>query len=432
MIEPKPMSIEDIRQDFASLDSPELVGTPTAPTAPANSNNTQIANTSFVRTAIANLIDSAPTTLDTLKEISTALGNDPNFATTITNQLGQKVDIGSSEYLKGLSVNGRTITYTKGDGSSGTIVTQDTVYTHPTTSGNKHIPSGGSAGQFLKWSANGTAVWAADNNTITTIATATGSGNAITSLSASNGVITPTLGKTFSESTHNHNSAYTALAKSKGSAINPIFTNSSGVITACNAPKSGAWFNAIPQINSSGVTELGKYLDFHISNTATNDYDVRLTATSGVLTCSGTLSATKVTGAYYADYAEWFPKGEETEPGDVIVLDLDSDKEQYIKSTSTNNKVVGVHSDFYSHIIGGDMVSEEENNKKYIPVALCGRIKTKIIGPVHKGDYVVPSHIPGVAKVYLEGTDDPLSIFGMLVEEDSLCLEIRRLKVKLK
>ena len=42
---------------------------------------------------------------------------------------------------------------------------QDTVYTHPTTSGNKHIPSGGSAGQFLKWSADGTAVWAADNNT---------------------------------------------------------------------------------------------------------------------------------------------------------------------------------------------------------------------------------------------------------------------------
>ena len=41
----------------------------------------------------------------------------------------------------------------------------DTVYTHPTTSGNKHIPSGGSSGQFLKWSADGTATWAADNDT---------------------------------------------------------------------------------------------------------------------------------------------------------------------------------------------------------------------------------------------------------------------------
>lgn len=47
---------------------------------------------------------------------------------------------------------------------SGALFT-DTKYTHPTTSGNKHIPSGGSAGQFLKWSADGTAIWAADNNT---------------------------------------------------------------------------------------------------------------------------------------------------------------------------------------------------------------------------------------------------------------------------
>ena len=37
----------------------------------------------------------------------------------------------------------------------------DTVYTHPTTSGNKHIPSGGSSGQYLKWSSDGTATWSA-------------------------------------------------------------------------------------------------------------------------------------------------------------------------------------------------------------------------------------------------------------------------------
>lgn len=41
----------------------------------------------------------------------------------------------------------------------------DTVYTHPTTAGNKHIPAGGSSGQILRWSADGTAVWGADNNT---------------------------------------------------------------------------------------------------------------------------------------------------------------------------------------------------------------------------------------------------------------------------
>lgn len=60
------------------------------------------------------------------------------------------------------------------------IPAQDTVYTHPTSSGNKHIPSGGSAGQFLKWSADGTAVWAADNNTWNALrgATASAAGSA--------------------------------------------------------------------------------------------------------------------------------------------------------------------------------------------------------------------------------------------------------------
>ena len=47
----------------------------------------------------------------------------------------------------------------------GTWATPPGTYTHPTTSGNKHIPSGGSSGQFLKWSADGTATWAADNDT---------------------------------------------------------------------------------------------------------------------------------------------------------------------------------------------------------------------------------------------------------------------------
>lgn len=50
----------------------------------------------------------------------------------------------------------------------------DTVYSHPTTSGNKHIPSGGSSGQILRWSADGTAVWGNDNNTTYTLSSITG------------------------------------------------------------------------------------------------------------------------------------------------------------------------------------------------------------------------------------------------------------------
>lgn len=52
----------------------------------------------------------------------------------------------------------------------------DTVYTHPTTSGYKHIPSGGSSGQILRWSADGTAVWGSDNNTTYSEATSSAAG----------------------------------------------------------------------------------------------------------------------------------------------------------------------------------------------------------------------------------------------------------------
>ena len=56
------------------------------------------------------------------------------------------------------------------------IATGANKYVHPTSSGNKHIPSGGSAGQFLKWSADGTAVWGADNNTTYSVATTSANG----------------------------------------------------------------------------------------------------------------------------------------------------------------------------------------------------------------------------------------------------------------
>lgn len=67
-------------------------------------------------------------------------------------------------------------TYTLGKSVPADAVFTDTVYSHPTSSGNKHIPSGGSAGQFLKWSSDGTAVWAADNNTTYNNATQSSAG----------------------------------------------------------------------------------------------------------------------------------------------------------------------------------------------------------------------------------------------------------------
>ncbi|HAX0295739.1 TPA: phage tail protein [Escherichia coli G216] len=74
----------------APLNSPALTGTPTTPTARQGTNNTQIASTAYVMAAIAALVDSSPDALNTLNELAAALGNDPNFATTMTSALAGK------------------------------------------------------------------------------------------------------------------------------------------------------------------------------------------------------------------------------------------------------------------------------------------------------------------------------------------------------
>lgn len=84
--------------------SPAFSGTPTAPTAPSGTNNTQIASTAFVRTEISNLVDSAPSTLDTLNELAAALGDDPNFATTVTNSLANKANLSGAIFTGGVTI----------------------------------------------------------------------------------------------------------------------------------------------------------------------------------------------------------------------------------------------------------------------------------------------------------------------------------------
>lgn len=74
----------------APLSSPTFTGIPAAPTATVGTNTTQIATTEFVRTEVANLVASAPSTLDTLDELAAALGDDANYATTISTALGGK------------------------------------------------------------------------------------------------------------------------------------------------------------------------------------------------------------------------------------------------------------------------------------------------------------------------------------------------------
>ncbi|AMY82680.1 phage tail protein [Salmonella enterica] len=86
----KHLAAPDPHSQYAQKDSPTLTGTPKVPTPAAGNSTKQIANTEFVASSIAAIVDSAPAALDTLNELAAALGNDPNFATTMINALAGK------------------------------------------------------------------------------------------------------------------------------------------------------------------------------------------------------------------------------------------------------------------------------------------------------------------------------------------------------
>ncbi|MWM94395.1 phage tail protein [Escherichia coli] len=83
-------AVMDETKTKAPLNSPAFTGTPTTPTPPDDAAGLETANAAFVRKLLAALVDSSPEALDTLNELAAALGNDPNFATTIMNALAGK------------------------------------------------------------------------------------------------------------------------------------------------------------------------------------------------------------------------------------------------------------------------------------------------------------------------------------------------------
>ncbi|KHP17613.1 shikimate transporter [Salmonella enterica subsp. enterica serovar Havana] len=94
-------------QTKAPLDSPAFTGTPTTPTPPDDAKGLQTANAEFVRKLIAALVGSVPESLDTLQELADALGNDPNFATTVLNKLAGKQPLDETlTALSGKNVDG--------------------------------------------------------------------------------------------------------------------------------------------------------------------------------------------------------------------------------------------------------------------------------------------------------------------------------------
>lgn len=132
------------------------------------------------------------------------------------------------------------------------------------------------------------------------------------------------------------------------------------------------------------------------------------------LNYNGYFYATKIFNAVYNDYAEYFEKGQrDLEPGDVLEV---NDNGLYVKSSSSlSNKVVGVYSDTYGHLLGGKGNGLDEEN--FVPVGLAGRVYVKVTGTVKPGDLLVSSDIIGVAKA--ENTNIPGTVIGKALQSHS-------------
>ncbi|EAA1746931.1 phage tail protein [Shigella flexneri] len=113
------IAAQDPHTQYAQKHNPTFTGEPKAPTPAAGNNTTRIATTAFVQAAITALINGAPATLDTLKEIAAAINNDPKFSTTINNALSGKQPLDETlTHLSGKDVAGLLAYLGLGDGSA--------------------------------------------------------------------------------------------------------------------------------------------------------------------------------------------------------------------------------------------------------------------------------------------------------------------------
>jgi len=184
------------------------------------------------------------------------------------------------------------------------------------------------------------------------------------------------------------------------------FISTTEVTTAATANKLlklNAEAKLPASITGDADTVDGKHASSFMQLSATPNtngcWDSSTTAPTGTarLNYSGYLYATRVYNAVYNDYAEFFKKDEEMEPGDIVAVNPNG--LGYIKSREAySHLVVGVVSDEYAHCIGAPAnLTAEEIEREYAPVAMSGRVYVKVTGSVKKGELLVASPLSGMA-----------------------------------
>jgi hypothetical protein len=262
-------------------------------------------------------------------------------------------------------------------------------------------------------------------------------------------------------SDHYHDNRYLPLIEANKDDVKNIVKNLMIAISGdVNGTAAGPDVNNLITVQASNVTASKSKLTTSSSSVSMNipfaggtgvqelliNNNLKFVPSTGALSASiltsnsiktGIVNADTVYNAVWNDYAEFFPRGEETESGDIIMLNMTSNQEKYVKAIAgTNTCIVGVHSNEFAMLIGGETPPEDadyfsHNIEKYIPVGLVGRVHVKFIGASQKGGKVVPSETAGCGRLYDPARDAIDAIIGYLVESDSK-IDERKLRMKLR
>ena len=387
-----------------------------AATPAQTSNDTTLATTSYVKTAIANLVDSAPGALDTLNELAAALGDDANFSTTVANALGTKAPVNSPTFtgtvagitkaMVGLSnvdntadANKAVASATTATNLSGSVVGS---VPYQSAANTTSLLSPGTAGYVLKTNgANQNPEWVNPNTlSASSATTATNlSGSVVGSIPYQSAANTTSF---LSPGTINY------VLKSSGANSAPVWADVAGLVAGISVSdttgQTGINLDLTTGVITGACSGLTTTSNVEFASIKTTSLTTGLSSTAGTITGTWSLSANSTLQATYADLAEKYLADKDYEVGTVMIVG----GEKEVTASYLGSRAIGVVSANPAFILNKDL----ENGTL---VALKGRIPVKVDGVINKGDRLVAGNNGSAVKSLTANFD----VFAIALETSS-------------